>query len=112
MPNKSASFHGGILTSMGPYTQAWDPLDYSPECYGLPGQMMHTMSWFHVLVLDLSFMLSELGGGSLPITTLRLLSVYARAGAERHVGVLPVMVRGLHLRQLQEDAIRGAAPSL
>lgn len=33
-------------------------------------------------------------------------------GSEWHLGLLPLLVRGLHLRELQEDALRGAAAPL
>lgn len=33
-------------------------------------------------------------------------------GVERHLGVIPLLVRGLHFCQLQENSLRGAASSL
>lgn len=38
--------------------------------------------------------------------------VCVHVGVERHLGVIPLLVRGLHLRQLEEDSLRGTAASL
>ena len=40
------------------------------------------------------------------------LRVCVCVGAERHLGIVPLLVWGLHLRQLQEDALRGAIAPL
>lgn len=39
-------------------------------------------------------------------------SVYMCVGIERHLGVIPLLVRGLYLCQLKEDSIWGTAASL